>query len=172
MAAPSAQNGQVAQTLTGARAKIYINGKLIGLATDCNWSMKLGMEPVHSLGRYEPQEIVPTSQEAIDVSVNGMRVFNFGPHKGFDGTANSAIMVPVLKDLIQYKDIIISIFDRANPKVEIMRVSNARCTGYSSSVSAKGMMNLSMNFVGIRLVDEHTTDAKIQDTSASPYTIS
>lgn len=171
MANASSQAGNQAQTLTGARAKLYINEKLIGLATDCSWSLPYGMEPVHTLGRYEPQEIVPVSQEAIEVSMNGMRVVNNGPHQGFDGNVDTAKLVPVLKDLLNNKDITIRIEDRQTGE-EIMRVAQCRSRGYSSQVGAKGMVTYSMNFIGIRITDEHTTDSEIKDQTAVPYTIS
>ncbi len=171
MANASSQAGNQAQTLTGARAKLYVNGKLVGLGTDCSWSLPYGMEPVHTLGRYEPQEIVPVSQEAIEVSVNGMRVIDFGPHKGFNGSVDTAIMVPVLADLLNNKDITIEIIDRQTNK-SFMRVAQCRSRGYSSQVGAKGMVTYSMQFIGIRATDEHSTDSQIKDSTAVPYTIS
>jgi len=171
MANASSQAGNQAQTLTGARAKLYINETLIGLGTDVSWSLPYGMEPVHTLGRYEPQEIVPVSQEAIEVSVNGMRVVNFGPHVGFDGTEATAKIVPVLLDLLNNKDVTIRIEDRQTGKV-IMRVAQCRSRGYSSQVGAKGMVTYSMQFIGIRVTDEHAQDDQIKDSSAVPYNIS
>lgn len=170
MANASSQSGTQAQTLTGARAKLYINGKLFGLGTDCSWSLPYGMEPVHTLGRYEPQEIVPVSQEAIEVSVNGMRVVNNGPHVGFDGTIDTAIIVPVLADLLANKDMTIEIIDRQSDK-SIMRVAQCRSRGYSSQVGAKGMVTYSMQFIGIRVTDEHSQDDQIKDQTAVGYSI-
>lgn len=170
MATASSQGGNQAQTLTGARAKLYINGKLIGLGTDCSWSLPYGMEPVHTLGRYEPQEIVPVSQEAIEVSVNGMRVLNFGPHFGYNGNVDTALMVPVLADLLNNKDITLEIIDRQSGK-SIMRVAQCRSRGYSSQVGAKGMVTYSMQFIGIRATDEHSQDSQIKDATAVAYNI-
>ncbi len=177
MAGPaSAANGQIAQTMNGARAKVYVNGALIGLATDCSWSLPYGQEPVFTLGRYEAQEIVPVSQEAVEVTLNGMRIVQFGPHKGFDGTVDTSIMVPVLAELLNNKDMTIEILDRQIPTGQtaapsIMKVLQCRSKGYSSQVGAKGLMTLSMTFIGIRATDEHSTDAQIKDQTAAPYTI-
>lgn len=171
MANASSQSGNQAQTLTGARAKLYVNEQLMGLATDCSWSLPYGMEPVHTLGRYEPQEIVPVSQEAVEVSLNGMRVVNFGPHFGFDGNIDTAKVVPVLKDLLNNKDVTIRIEDRQTGE-EVMRVAQCRSRGYSSQVGAKGMVTYSMTFVGIRVTDEHASDDQIKDGTAVPYNIS
>ncbi len=170
MAVTGAQSGTVAATLTGARAKVYVNGALVGIATDCNWTYRLGMEPVHVLGNYGPSEIVPVSQEAVDVTLNGMRVFNLGPHTGYSGVANTEVLVPVLSTLLTYQDIVIDIVDRQNLKGNpIMRVAGCRSTGYSSSTNAKGMMTMNMTFTGIRVTDENATDAQIQDAGQVPY---
>lgn len=170
MANAASQSGTTASTLTGARAKLYINGTLVGLATDCNWSLPYGMEPVHTLGRFEPQEIVPVSQEAIEVSMNGMRVVNFGPHVGFDGNVDTAKMVPVLKDLLNNKDVTIRIEDRQTNE-NIMEIVRCRSRGYSSQVGAKGMVTYSMQFIGIIALDEHTKESDIKDGTAVPYTV-
>ena len=169
MATASSQSGNQAQTLTGARAKIFINDKLIGLATDCSWSLAYGMEPVHTLGRFEPQEIVPVSQEAVEVTVNGMRVVIYGPHIGFDGNIDTSNLVPVLADLLANKDLTISIEDRQTNAV-IMRVGRCRSRGYSSQVSAKGMVTINTTWIGIIVTDEHSTAEQIADASAAPYT--
>ena len=177
MASPaSASAGSVAQTMNGARARVFINGVLIGLATDCSWSSAYGMEPVFTLGKYEAQEIVPTSAEPIEVTLNGMRVVQSGPHKGFDGNVDTSIMVPVLAELLNNKDMTILIEDRQIPAGQtkapvIMTVYQCRSKGHSSQVSAKGLMTLSMTFIGIRSTDEHATDAQIKDQTATPSSI-
>lgn len=173
MATASQSSGTIAQTITGARAKLSINGKTIGLATDCNWNYRIGEEPVFILGRYEAAEIVPTSQEPVDITVNGLRIFQNGPHFGYNGTANSEVMVPVLSTLLSYKDILIEVYDRQNPNSKpLISVKQCRSTGYSSSINAKGLMTMSMSFTGIRQVDELTEDSQIIDATASTYGIS
>ena len=167
------QSGTVASTMTGARAKVYVNGKLVGMATDCSWSYRLSMEPVHILGRYEVAEIVPTAQEPVDVTLNGMRMYKLGPHVGFTGAANTETLVPTLASLLTYKDVLIAIYDRAQPAnaAPIMQVMQCRATSYSSAVSAKGITSINLTYTGIRVVDESATDNQIQDASAAPYTL-
>lgn len=166
----AALSGTQAATMTGARAKIWIRDKLIGLATECSWNVRYGQEPVHTLGKHEPQEIVTTSQEAIEVTVNGLRVVNAGPHLGATNGTGASI-VPTLQELMGNLDMTIQIEDRQNPGKMIMTVYQCRSLGYSSTVNAKGMMNLSMNFVGIRGTDEHANGVDLKDSSAVTYGI-
>lgn len=165
--------GDKSTTMTGARAKIYVRDKLIGLATECNWNVRYGQEPVHTLGRHEPQEIVTTSQEAIEVTVNGLRVVDSGPHKGMDPeTGAGASIVPSLTELMNNLDMTIRIEDRQTKGKNIMTVVGCRSSGYSSTVNAKGMMNLSMNFVGLRATDETAQGKDVKaDATAAAYGI-
>ncbi len=161
-----ATSGNGPTTMTGARATIMIRDKTVGLATECSWSVKYGQEPVHTLGRFEPQEIVTTSQEAIEVSVSGLRVIGAGPHMDHTDSVEGSL-VPTLSELINNKDMTIKITDRLDSTKIIMTVENCRSLGYSSSVSAKGMMNLSMNFIGIRASDE-SNDGKVSTDGNTP----
>jgi len=177
MAGPAnTTSGEIAKTMNGARAKVIINGATVGLATDCSWSVAYGQEPIFTLGKFSAQEIVPTSAEPVEVTLNGMRVVNSGPHAGWnpnDATGHT-IMVPVLAELLNNRDMTIEIYDRQQTtegSLPILSVVHCRSKGYSSQVSAKGIMTLSMNFIGIVAVDEHSTPGSVNDETASEYGI-
>ena len=148
-----------ANILTGARAKLIINGKAIGLFASCNWSIRQGKDPAFILGRYNPAEITPTSQEAISMDMRGFRVVDAGPYAVASATH--------LKDLLNEQDFSVAIVDRQTGKT-IFTAEGCRITGWSSGVAAKGVSDISLSVIGIVGHDESIQDD--DDTTASKMT--
>lgn len=137
-----------AKILTGARAKVLINGQLVGLFSQCTWSIRQGKEPAFILGRYNPAEIVPTTQEPVQLSLSGYRVVDAGPYK----VANATL----LKNLLTEEDFAISVLDRQTNKT-IFTAVGCRVQGWSSGVAARGVSDIRIDVTGIRGEDEFGT---------------
>lgn len=141
------------ETLTGARAKIRIYNKntgkptTIGLFNNCSWSIRQEKQPIFILGNYGPTEIVPTTQEAVQVTLTGFRVVGRGPY---------AIMnASMLRELLNEEDFVVEIVDRRNPQTPILQVKGCRVQGWSSGVAARGISDVRVDIVGLIAVDEY-----------------
>ena len=123
----------------------------MGIFTNCSYGVTYDAQPVSILGRYGPTEIAYTGAEAINVSMSGWRVIGHGPHQMGSDPANS---VPKLQDLLHHEDTTVSIYDRQDDTTPVMVVVGFRLTGYSTSVSARGIQEISVTGLGLRLTDE------------------
>lgn len=142
------------QIMTGARAKVMIYDKnskpvTIGLFNNCSWSVRQDKQPIFILGRYNPTEITPTTQEAVQMSLTGFRVVGKGPYATMHATK--------LQDLLNEEDFVVEIMDRNNPGVPIFRALGCRVTGWSSGVTARGISDIRIDVVGISGHDESST---------------
>lgn len=146
-----------AQILTGARAKILVNGVPVGLFANCSWSIRQEKVPAYILGRYNPAEITPTSQEPVQLTLTGYRVVDAGPY----AVANATL----LKDLLLEEDFTVIVLDRragdgeggSQPK-PIFTANGCRVTGWSSGVAARGVSDIRVEIIGLVGWDEASTD--------------
>lgn len=136
----------LSQILTGARAKVLINGSVVGLFSNCSWSIRQEKQPAFILGRYNPAEIVPTTQEAVQMTLTGYRVVNAGPYV----VANATL----LKNLLFEQDFAVSILDRQTGQT-IFTAVGCRVAGWSSGVASRGISDLRIEVIGIRGEDEY-----------------
>lgn len=152
------------QIFVGARAKLLINGTLIGLFSNCSWSIRQDKVPQFILGRYNPAEITPTSQEAVNLTLTGYRVVSTqgqppgSPYqlgatgKNADGSPSGGLTT-LLQDLLTEDDVVVQILDRQTG-VAIFTASGCRPTGWSSGVAAKGVSDIRIEMIGIVAHDE------------------
>jgi len=133
-----------ATILTGARAQVYIGEKLIGLFANCSWSIRQDKSPAYILGKFNPDQIVPTAQEPVSLSLTGYRVIEKGPY-----TLNAT----KLKGLLSEQDFTVTIKDRDTSKV-IFTANGCRITGWSSGVSARGQSDIRLDVIGLVGWDE------------------
>ncbi len=70
-----------------------------------------------------------------------------------DAGAHIVASVPKLQGLLNAEDISLSLFDRKTGK-NFLTVVGVRPMGYSSSVSARGVVEISARFMGLRAEDE------------------
>jgi hypothetical protein len=147
-----------AKTLTGARARLYINGNLIGVFTSASYEVNYGVSPIYILGRYNAAELVYTDMDTVTVSCTGFRVLDNGPY----GTMS----IPRLQDLLAHEDFSLYLEDRQGNK-HVMTVENVRPLGYSTSTSARGIQDLSARFMGTVVHDE--SNPNDDDPGATPY---
>lgn len=138
------------KSMSGSRALLEINGKIVGVFASVDYDYALGVTPVYTLGRFGPQELAYTDASPINVNCSGFRIIDGGPHK--------IAGVPHLQDLLAHEDISLSLYDRkgdgaGGPK-QIMRVEGVRPTGYSQSVAGRGLQDLRVSFMGLAIADE------------------
>lgn len=133
------------KVVTGARAKVYVNNQLVGIYENANYNMNIGVEPIHLLGRYSPDEITPTSYEAVTISCAGFRVIGQGPHV--------LPAVPKLQDLLTLEGVTLAIVDRQTGQTMLTAIGCV-ANSYNGSHSARATSRVTINYTGLRLADE------------------
>lgn len=135
-----------AKIFTGARAKVSINGNTVGLFANCNWSVRQDKAPAYILGRYNPAEITPTSQEPVTLSLTGYRVVDAGPYQ----VANASL----LRDLLTEEDFDVTVTDRQTNRI-IFQARGCRVTGWSSGAASRGVSDIRVDVIGLVGEDEY-----------------
>lgn len=133
------------KVMTGSRAKVYVNNQLVGIYETCTYNVSIGTEPIHLLGRYSPDEIAPTSYEAVTISCSGFRVVGQGPH--------ILPAVPKLQDLLTLEALTLAVVDRQTGKT-ILTAIGCVPTGYNGNHNARATSRVSVNYTGLRISDE------------------
>jgi hypothetical protein len=146
------------KVMSGARAKLGIldpatgQAQYLGIFNNVSYGLTYDAQPAYILGRYGPAEIDYTAQEPVNISASGWRVINHGAH--------ADAKVPNLKDLLNHEYLTLTIVDRQNPNVNIATFRNVRPTGYSTTLSARNLEEITVTFVGIFVDDESTSNAE------------
>jgi hypothetical protein len=136
-----------AKVYTGAKAKIFVDNVLVGIFDSCSYSVNVGAEPIHILGRFGPAEITPTSAEAVTVSCTGFRIIGNGGHV--------LPKFPKLQDLLQLESVRLDVITRdGSATLPIMSVFNCIPVSYSTGVNAKSTSRINISYLGTSSSDE------------------
>lgn len=141
----------MSKTLTGARAKVYVNNQLVGIFESCTWNRSYGTEAIHLLGRYSPDEIAITSSEAITLSCSGFRVVGNGVHV--------LPAVPKVQDLLNFEALTITVVDRQTGST-ICTVIGCVPNGDNGGVNARATSRVTVNYIGTIMSDESGDQAE------------
>lgn len=153
----------IAETMQGARAKVYVSNRLVGVATNISYNVNHGAEAIHTLGRFEAQEIVLTSYEAVSVTLNGYKVIGKGPfHK-----ENGKSIATAPGELFKNVEFDIHIEDRETKKI-ILRITRCRNTGISSDLAAKATNTYTATFLGVLMQDEAVEEGVFFEDPGDP----
>ena len=131
--------------MVGARAKIYVNNVLVGLFDSCSYAVNVGAEPIHTLGRFSPNEIVPTSYEAVTINCSGFRIIGNGGH--------ILPAFPRLQDLLNLESVTLSVTDRQSGDT-ILNVAGCVPVNYSTGYNAKATSRIQVTYLGIKAEEE------------------
>ncbi len=143
-----------ANVVSGARCKVYIgasgstdtqNSQPVGIFNSISYGLTYDALPVFILGRYSAAEIDYTAQDVIGITCSGWRVVNHGAHA--DG------QLPKLQDLLN-ADYISMIVEDRKTGAKLASITSVRPTGYSTTISARQLEEITVNFVGILVSDE------------------
>lgn len=148
----------MAKTMTGARARISVDGQLVGMFDSVSYGAALGNEGIFTLGRYGAHEIAVTSYETISVSCTGFRIIGQG--------ANVLPKFPKLQDLLGLGTVTLAISDRETGE-NIMTVVGAVPVNYSTGHNAKSTSKINITYVGVKLEEESGS----QDETGDPTTL-
>lgn len=147
MAAP--EKGLV---VTGARARLLINGIKIGWATNVSVSESITYEEVRVLDNIQVQEHVPTSY-AVGLSASRIRIVGktlksqgFFPSVGQDPDEH-------LQNILTNGELSVTLEDNQTGQI-IATYEQVKCSDHNFTVTSVGIVGNDMNFVAIRSKDE------------------
>ena len=120
----------------------------VGIFDNCSYNMTYDVQAAFILGRFSAAELGYTAQEPVNITCSGWRVVNAGPYQ--------AAAVPHLQDLLLHEYITMQVVDRqtGNP---IATFHSVRPQGWNTSIAAKQLETISINFMGL-LVDDESGD--------------
>lgn len=147
----------VSTTITGARCLFKVNGVVQGMFTDVNFGQDYSAEDLYVIGRLPAADIVYTAANTITVSATGYRSFNNG--------AFVVAAMPTINQMRSFSDISLEIED-VNNKKGIFNVFHVKPLGYGSRASARGVMEMTINFRGLLAGDESQPNGN--DDSGAP----
>lgn len=133
------------KVMTGARSKVYVDNQLIGIFDSCQYNTSIGVEPIHLLGRFSPDEITPTSYEAVTLNCSGFRVVGNGVY--------TLPKVPKVQDLLSLEGVTITVVDRQTGKA-ILTAIGCVATTANGGYNARATSKVQINYTGLRLSDE------------------
>ena len=133
------------KTMTGARAKVRVDGEIVGIFDSCQYGANIGTEPIHILGRYSPDEISINSYEAVQVACSGFRIVDQGVHV--------LPAAPKLQDLLLFETVQLEVEDRQTG-ANIMIVKNCVPSNWGEAQQAKGTTRFNITYIGTVLSDE------------------
>jgi hypothetical protein len=147
------------KVMTGARAKVKVDGQVVGVFDSCQYGANIGTEAIHMLGRYSPDEIAITSYEAIQVSCSGFRIIGQGVHV--------LPKAPKLDDLLKFERVQITIVDRQTEQ-NIMVVEGCVPSSWSEAQQAKGTTRFNITYIGLKLSDESGSQTETNEFTILP----
>ena len=132
--------------ISGARARLLIDGREVGYATGVNASEDITNVRVNVLGEIDSQEIVPTSR-TVSVNCNFVRILNssLGDQGAWVEGDTDAVL--------QFPDLTIQILDRVSGS-NIWAIKGARCQTRNWTVDSGGIMSTNVSFEAIGMEDE------------------
>jgi len=142
-------------TITGARALVYVNNRLVGIFESCTVSNTTSTEAIHLLGRFTPAEIAITAQEAVNITCAGFRVAGNG--------VNILPAVPKVQDLLNFQPFTITVVDRqspANAPIVLETILGCVPTSNNTNYNAKASSRVNVSYMGIISSNESGTQSE------------
>lgn len=133
--------------LTGARARLLIDGVKVGYATNVSYSEEVPHDPVEPLDQFDVAEHVPTAYR-VTFSAQHVRVIT-QPIKNREGIR----MFPRLEDILTHPEMTATVEDPATGTV-VANIERVKPTRYTSNIGARGIVLTDTEFVAIRIRDE------------------
>lgn len=156
-----------AKTFTGARAqllKVDPNtgaAVVMGIFNNVSVGMTYTADPIYLLGRYSPDEIVYTAQDAVHVTATGWRVVGADPQ--------TVSGMPALATLMSADYVELAILDRETNE-RIASIHSVRPLAYSMSVANRQTVEITVTFMGLLIDTENVVNAEAPNASTLPPT--
>ena len=155
-----------AKVFTGARAIVSIGSTPIGIFDSCSYSLNIGTEAIHTLGRFGPAEITPTSYEAVTVNCSGFRVI--GKKDKATGVIIGLSKIPTLQSLLNLNGITLTMTDRQDTSTAVLVVKDCIPTNWSTNVNSRTTSRFQITYVGTAAYDEGGDQVEGDDVTNLP----
>lgn len=140
------------KTVTGARARIMVDGAVVGFATAVSYTVTYNYQRQDCIDSLETVELVP-----VGMSVSG----RIGTIKIAGRTAKSMGLIPRagkdadehLQNVLLQKDATFAVYDKGTSKT-LATVTGVRFTGHGLNINAGGIVGEDIPFEAIRETDE------------------
>jgi len=143
---------QKGRTLTGARARLSMNGKKVGYATGVNISEEIEYQPQEVLDNIEVDEHIPT---AYRVSMSASLIRIVGETMKSQGYFPKTGKSPEehLTNILLQEDMVATIEDSKTGKIPYT-VEQVKIASKNVSISARGIVGKDVAMVCTRVKDE------------------
>ena len=133
--------------LTGARARLNIDGVKIALAMNVSFSEEITHDPVEPLDQFEVAEHVPTGYRCT-FSAQMVRIVT-NTIKNRDGV----VIFPTLSNILSRGEMTATVVDSPTENV-LANIERVKATRYSNNIGARGIVMKDVEFVAIRIRNE------------------
>lgn len=134
----------MSQTSTGARVVFRVNGQKIAFANALNYTVSHAHQPVDVLDQLEPVEYAETGY-TVNFSATMFRV-------AFKDAITLGLR-PKLQDILIQPELTAELIDRITGST-IMLIERVKCTQEDFSIDSRGLGQLTLAFVGIKMTNE------------------
>jgi hypothetical protein len=148
--------------MSGARAKVCLYDPatglthIVGIFTNVSYHMTYETQPAYILGRFSAAEVDYTSMDLVAITCSGFRVNDHGPY--------AEAGLPKLQDLLLSDYISLAIIDRQREALgqdaRVAIFKNCRATGFSTTINARSLQDMTVNYVALGMDDESTTNSE------------
>lgn len=133
--------------LSGARARLNIDGVKVALCMNVSWSEEIQHDPVEPIDQFEVAEHVPI---AYRVTFNGQLVrIVTNTIKNRDGV----VIFPELRNILTRGEMTATVVDSPTENV-LANIGGVKCTRYTNNVGARGIVMEDVEFVAIQIQNE------------------
>lgn len=148
--------------ISGARARLMLNGQVVGFATDVSCSEEIQVEAIRTLDSFHTLEFVPVGYD-ISFSASRVRLFGGSLRGGNDATGRGDALDVVAKHgadaathfaNVLNKQSFSAIIEDTIAAKTFARIEQVQVVRHNWSVSARGIVGEDIEFVGVRIVDE------------------
>lgn len=144
--------GQKGRIFTGARARLMINGKKVGWATNCNGSEEIQYDPAEVLDNIEIEEFAPTAYRVTFSASLIVIVGETMKSEGYFPKAGTSPAVHLANILLQGD--MVAVIEDSKTKKKVMTLEQVKTASRNFTVNARGIVGTDVTFVAIRMRDE------------------
>ncbi len=133
--------------LTGARARLSIDGTKVALATNVSYSEEIQQDPVEPLDQYEVDEYVEVAYRCT-FSAQMVRVIT-NSLKNRDGV----VIFPQLRNILSRGEMTATVEDPTTGTV-VASIQRVKAQSYRANIGARGIVLEDVEFTAIRILTE------------------
>jgi len=133
--------------LTGARARLSLDGVAIMYALNASYGEQIQLDPVEPLDQFDVAEFVPTAYRCT-FTAQIVRVITASVK-----LHNGVTIFPTLENILSAAEMTATIEDSVTGHV-VANIERVRASRYQIAVGARGIVLTDVEFVAVRIRDE------------------